>query len=500
MDAGHWLRAGAAALVLPAQAAGAVESRHGEHVLGTSFELFAVGAHDSLAEVATHAAMAEVNRLDASLSAWRSDSELAALNCASSFRASPDLYAVIARCEDWRTRTGGAFSARLGHVRAVWRNAALQGEAPPPGDLSALAEAADCAAVALDPHNRLIVRPDEVQFDIDGLAKGYVLDCAMAAARAAAPEAEALLIDIGGDTRAWSGQGRARPWRIGIADPSNPHDNASPLEHVRLWSGGLAMSGAGARDLRIGAEVFSHTLDPRNGLPVTHVAGAGALAPNAADADALASAFSVLAPRQSLALANARAGVGALVIGAKGDTFRSANWTARLMETETTAPQCQAVSAATPALPWPDGFVLDVSFEIPRSADANYRRPYVAVWISDENRRLVRTLLVLGPQARWREENYIWWRRFERHDLAAAEAIARPTRAPGRYEVRWDGRDNAGALIGRGHYVLNIEASREHGGHSIQTISLPLGAAPLNFNANAAPELGPARIVFGRAS
>jgi thiamine biosynthesis lipoprotein len=178
---------------------------------------------------------------------------------------------------------------------------------------------------------------------------------------------------------------------------------------------------------------------------------------------------------------------------------RSANWATHASGAAAENTPCQAASTANAAEPWPEGFALDVSFEIPNTSAANYRRPYVTVWISDENRRLVRTLLVLGPQARWREENYIWWRRFERHDLAAIEPLARPTRAPGRYDVRWDGRDNAGALVGRGRYILNIEAAREYGGHSVQTVPLDLGTAPLSTTAEASAELGVSRIIFNRA-
>ncbi len=52
---------------------------------------------------------------------WRDDSELARLNAAENHIASPDLYAVVAAAEGWRSRSRGAFDGRLGQVEALWR-------------------------------------------------------------------------------------------------------------------------------------------------------------------------------------------------------------------------------------------------------------------------------------------------------------------------------------------------------------------------------------------
>jgi len=49
-----------------------------------------------------------------------------------------------------------------------------------------------------------------------------------------------------------------------------------------------------------------------------------------------------------------------------------------------------------------------------------------------------------------------------------------------------------------GRYIVNIEAAREHGGHSIQRIPIELGAAPASFAAEADEELGPAKVTYGK--
>lgn len=469
--------AGAPALVADMEAA----RFGGEHVLGTSFDLAVAGAGRGAAEAAGGAALAEIARLDAILSAWREDSELGRLNASRAISVSPELFAVVARAERWRAASGGAFTARLGRLTSGATADAPQGEAA-----RELRQAAETARVGLDPAMRRIERPDAVRFDLDAIAKGYVLDRALVAAWRAAPGAEGLMLDIGGDLRVWSAPSRVSPWRLAVADPDRLHDNAAPLQTLALRQGALAVSGAGPRDRQIAGRAVPHVLDPRSGAPA-RARLAAATAPSAIDADALATALLVLPPAEGLGLVDRLPGTSALVVGADGAALASRAWTG------------QAVAACQAASSWPKDFVVSASVQIPQPAGGAYKRPYVAVWITDEARNHVRTLLVLGAEARWRENNYIFWRRIERMDLAAVARVARPTRAPGRYEVAWDGRTEAGLIAPRGKYALNIEASREHGGHSFVAVPLDLGAQPFERQAEGAQELGPTLVRYGRA-
>ena len=69
--------------------------------------------------------------------------------------------------------------------------------------------------------------------------------------------------------------------------------------------------------------------------------------------------------------------------------------------------------------------------------------------------------------SRWIPDLKHWYRsdqarrRVEDTDLVAT--IARPTRAPGKYDIIWDGKDDQGKPVGAGEYTLYIEAAREHG-------------------------------------
>ena len=412
--------------------------------------------------------MREVARLEQVLSNWPSGPEISALNASNVHRASPDLFAVISACEAWRTRTSGAFSARTG---------SLPGEA---FDAHRFRLAAG-ARIGLDPGSRKIFRPDAVLFDVDALAKGYIIDAAFAAARRALPSACGLLINIGGDMRVWTSPDHSEAWRLAVSDFSGA-DNAAPLQVVALRNGALAASQSGAR-----AGALSHPIrQGRNGELPPENRAAAAIARTAADADALATSLVAMDTGAALAFLNSDPRTGGLIVKPGGTPQASGNWSG----TKIDAPAKESAS-------WPPGFELAISLEIPDHG-AGAKRPYTAVWITDEDRRPVRTLLVLGPESRWRESNYIYWRRIERLDADKVSRIARQTRAPGRYDIVWDGRDDSETPVPPGTYTINIEISREHGGHSYATLPMKLGSSPVSDRMDPTQELGEVILRFGR--
>jgi thiamine biosynthesis lipoprotein len=444
---------------------------HADHVLGTSLDMVIAGAREAEAGFAYAAARVEIARLDRILSGWREDSELAALNRAEGMAVSPELYAVVSACEAWRARTGGAFSARLGEAEQAW----TAGGVPDPAALCATAQRAEAAALSLDPASRTI-DPAGVRLAVDGLAKGYIIDAALDAAARAAPCAS-LMIDLGGDVACRG----ARSWTVGIADPAKLQDNAAPAAAARISNAALAVSGPGRRDRLAQGEAYSHLLDPKTGWPAPRVQAA-VIAPRAADADALATALAVMPPEQGVKLASSLQGVEALILAADGARWETPGWSGYA---------CAAPAAAAAS-------VLEVSFELPRIDAANYRKPYVVVWVTDADKTLVKTLLILGKRASYQEDNYVWWRRYGRKQPEIVDTTAKPTRAPGRYAVGWDGTDAAGRAAAPGAYLIHIEAAREHGGHAYQTIPVTLDGAAGGADAAVKDELGATNVRYGR--
>jgi thiamine biosynthesis lipoprotein len=474
-----WLPAGAAltavGAALPAQAQ--PFGFHYDHVLGTSMDVTALAADEASALMAAAAARAEVRRLDALLSAWRPDGELAVLNWTGFVTASSDLRAVLGACEAWRAATGGAFDCRIGALPAALQDAA-------PGALDRAL--AGCRGKICVEDDGTVRRPTGARLAVDGLAKGYVIDKALAAARQASPGVQGLMIDIGGDLRCWGRAPSPDGWRVGVALRGEA-DNVAPGAQLALTDRALAVSGRGARDLVVDGCAVSHVLDPASGRPAVQAMAAAVVAPTAADADALSTAFMVMPTGAAMALADRLDGVEAMIRTADGAVACSQGWSGLAIAASGVTAAASAAAAAPS---------LDMSYVIPKLDVEPYHAPYVVAWITDANRQMVRTLLVLGAKPKWAPENFIWWRRYGRLAPQVLDSVGRPTRLPGRYALRWDGKDEAGRAVAPGRYLLHIESAREKGGHTYQTVELDFTAR----GARALPakdEMGAVELKFG---
>jgi hypothetical protein len=216
-------------------------------------------------------------------------------------------------------------------------------------------------------------------------------------------------------------------------------------------------------------------------MPVERTVSATVIAPRGADADALATVFHVLTPQESLRLARSVPEVECLLVTEEGRIVRSEGW-ARYER------QPQPALAALVEPPKTDEFEMLIKFEInqPDGSTRRYRRPYVAVYVEDEEGNLVRTLLLWiqrKGRSQWVRDLRRWYRadqaRLAKDKTDIKGTLAEATRAPGRYEVAWDGKDDHGNPLGPGKYTISIEAAREHG--TYQSIRKPVTLANQPF-------------------
>lgn len=479
------------AVSLPAVADLQAFSRHRERVLGTSFDLVVMAETEIAADRVEAAILNEIDRLATILSNYDAGSEVSQLNTKAEAVVSSDLIKVLTTCEALRKQTNDAVSCRIGQAISVWNQAEEMQAIPDRANLRLIAGQARRAGVAIDKATGTVARPEPVAFRTDALAKGYIIDKALEAARKAAPDAEGVLINIGGDQRAWGAGPHAGKWRTGISSlPASASKTRGGMPVLGFSSGALATSGTGPRDRVIGGEHFGHILSPVDGWPAGGKLQASVYAQDAMTADALATALMVLDISDALELIEGMADVEALIVADDGRLYSTSGWAA--LEDDKISP----VSAIGPSS-WPEGYQLVVDLEVPDLKVSKYERPYVAAWIADANRNLIRILMLAGDEPRWMEENYYWYRRFGRKAGSLVDAMSGPTRRPGVYSLVWDGFDDDGGAVPPGDYILHVEAAREHGDHQHSSIDLPLSGGAFTESIPAETELGEIRVRFG---
>ncbi len=448
---------------------------HHENVLGTALELRIGAASAADARLAEEAVLAEIDRLAVIFSTYDETSEFSRWQRTHGepVKLSAELREVMQMADTWRQRTGGAFNPGAAVFTSLWREAALRDEEPAAADLGAAAALIARPAWSLDPVAGTATRLATYPLTLDAIAKGYIVERAGQAARAAVPSVDRLVVNIGGDLRVWGRE----PFPIAIADPAHAVDNAPPIETIALRDAALATSGGYRRGFLIQGRSYSHLFDARTGRPVEHVASSSVLARDAAEADALATAFSILDPEESAQLAAATPGVGFLLVSGAGAPMRSPRWPG-------TAGTAMAMMAAPPAdsaaAAWGRTHELVVTFEINSPATSRrYARPYVAIWVEDAEGRAVRTLLVWYDRPRWLPDLRRWNRadslraRSDPTDVLAT--ISDATRSPGAYFLGWDGLDDRKVSVPAGTYKLMIEAVREHGTYQIMQQEITVG-------------------------
>ena len=428
--------------------------QHFDGVLGTSLDLTVHSPDTTRAEAAIEAAVEEIARLDAILSTWRDDSALMQLNRARSGSDLPqELIDVVSLCEVWTARSDGVFSCRLGKIAAMWKSAQEQQQLPVARDLLQLSRQINQSKVSIDQERRAITLGDNIDLEPSGLAKGYIIDRALAVLRAAAPDATAIKLDIGGDAYYWGAPEATSGWDVVVADAELTADNGAFIAKLALKDRAVATSGHTNRGFTIGRIAYSHILDTRRGWPTSEGTYAVASAADAATADAVATILAAQSFDNAQRWAQANADVAeVLLVGRQDRVWHSPNWI-DLLGSDMRRQMRADIS-------------LNMDYTIPRLKQRPYERPYVAIWISDPQGNPLRNLLLLGDDQRWASSNTLWWRRVGSRTRLATLNVTRPTRGPGEYQLVWDGTDESGASLLEGDYLLNVEAVSRYGRHN----------------------------------
>ena len=440
---------------------------HHENVLGTSLELKLVASSPESAARAEAAALAEIDREAKILSGYDPTSEFNQWMGAPQqpVQVSPELFEVLSLFDEWRARSAGALDASAEAVGQVWKRAAARQALPTQQELDAAVAAVRRNHWRLDPAAGTATRLSDVPLRLNSFAKSYIIHRASDAALAAG-DARAVVVNIGGDLvvrGAW-----AEP--VEIADPTADAENSAPLTRLRIANRAVATSGNYRRGVQIGDRWYSHIVDPRTARPVDHVLSATVVAPRATDAGALATAFNVLTPDESLRLAATLPGVECMLVTCDGRRIASRGWAAL----ETARPRAPLAftpaNAPAPGQAWDASFQLIVNLELARF-DGPARRPFVAVWIEDKDKFPIRTLALWFDKPRWLPDLRGWSRSDRLRAMAEGgditASVSGATRSPGKYKLAWDGKDNRGNLVKPGKYTVFIEAAREHGTYQL---------------------------------
>lgn len=307
---------------LPAQALVSYTRR----AMACDFEVqLAAGRHDGSTERVL-AALDLLEPLEDQMTVYRSDSELLQINRAAAtapVTVEPRLFALLELAAQIHADTQGAFDATSLPLSEAWGFSRRQGRLPGDAEIAAALERVGMGDVVLDAANQSVAfRRAGLSLHLNSIGKGYALDRMAESLDEAACETGERVGDYllhGGrssvlarGTRpgaANSGQGPG--WPIGIPNPLVPGER---LGEIVLVDEALGTSGSGTQFFEQGGRRYGHLMDPRTGRPAEGIYSATVIAPSAAEADALSTAFYVMEIDETAAYCAAHPAIAAILV------------------------------------------------------------------------------------------------------------------------------------------------------------------------------------------
>ena len=282
-------------------------------------------ASDGRAVPKGSAALDEVERLEARLSVYIEDSDLSRLNrtaCDTQVPLDPELFRFLELAGDFSAATAGAFDCVTGALIRAWGFFKGPARVPSADEVSAALAASGFRQVQLDPGARMArFLQRGVEINPGGIGKGFAIDRALE--RIASEYGRRPVLMQGGKSSVCavgSPPGEAAGWPVGIGDPLR---SGRTLAVVHLRDRALGTSACDRQFFTADGRRYGHILDPRTGVPADAVAGATALAPTAAEADALSTAFFVMGVDATREYCRAHRDVAAVLVS-KSDAGRPA--------------------------------------------------------------------------------------------------------------------------------------------------------------------------------
>lgn len=201
----------------------------------------------------------------------------------------PEVWELLVLSKRLWKATAGAFDPAAGALWRCWGFHQKQGHVPTDEKIEVARAASGMDAVRLDPRDRTVAftRPG-IELNFGAIGKGYILDCLRRLLQNAG--FGAFLVHAGYSSLLASGEpaGSVGGWTVGLRNPEEP---ACDIARLRLRDIAMATSGSGEQFFLAGGRRIGHVLDPRTGRPVESHLAVTVFAPEAAEADALSTAF-----------------------------------------------------------------------------------------------------------------------------------------------------------------------------------------------------------------
>jgi len=294
-------------------------------LMGNHFELTVVADSESWANDRIEAGIAEIQRIERLLTTFSDDSETNQVNQNAGIMpvaVSKETFELVERSIRISGITQGAFDITYGSIdKRLWNFDKNMTSLPDKATAKKMVRLINYRNVILDKEKYTIYLKEQgMRIGFGGIGKGY-----------AAERARQVMKDLGvtsgvvnasGDLCAWGYQPGGSPWTVGIV---NPNASREIFSWMSITDMAVATSGNYEKYVMIDGKKYSHTIDPRTGLPVTGIKSVTIITTNAEIADAMATPVMIMGIYTGLDLINQMKNIEAIIIDDDDKMYTSKN-------------------------------------------------------------------------------------------------------------------------------------------------------------------------------
>jgi len=294
-------------------------------LMGNNFTITVVAENNATAQKHIEDAVKEIIRIEKLLTTFNPDSQTNLINENAGIRpvkVDQEVYDLIARSIAISKITQGAFDITYGGIdKNLWNFDKQMKALPSKEEALKMVHLINYRNVVLDPENTTVYLKEKgMRIGFGGIGKGYAAE--MAKNTLIKNKVTSGIINASGDLSAWGLQPDGRPWRIGISNPDKPQDVFS---YIDISGKAVATSGNYEKYIMIEGKKYSHTIDPKTGLPVSGIKSVTIISNNAEFADAMATPVAVMGIKAGLFLIDQIPDLYCIIIDDNNKIYSSKN-------------------------------------------------------------------------------------------------------------------------------------------------------------------------------
>ncbi|HMI06217.1 MAG TPA: FAD:protein FMN transferase [Flavobacterium sp.] len=294
-------------------------------LMGNNFTITVVAEAEGIAKDYIEFAIDEIRRIEQLLTTYNNDSQTSLINENAGIqpvKVDREVFDLIERSIGISTITQGAFDITYGSVdKSLWNFDKAMTRLPTPQKAMEMVYLINYKNIILDRQNLTVFLKEKgMRIGFGGIGKGYAAE--MAKKKLQEKNVENGIINASGDLTAWGFQPDGKPWTIGIANPNQPEWAFSYME---ISGKAVATSGNYEKFVMIDGKKYSHTIDPKTGLPISGIKSVTIISGNAEFADAMATPMAIMGIEAGLFLIDQLPDLYAIIIDDNNKIYTSKN-------------------------------------------------------------------------------------------------------------------------------------------------------------------------------